>query len=156
MRHRSLVSAICSQRRQSDKRKKRQREVQRGKLFACESKDFSDHSCSESHRKRRRKRTRSHVLRRTTSFPVLSVTWTLCSRLIHQTEEDMKTGKKSFIGRCSFNSLCYETVWGITCSLSGGCSLKHATVILVYIQQFKRLNIVPFVCIFNHVTIKCL
>lgn len=118
MRHRSLVSAICSQRRQSDKRKKRQREVQRGKLFACESKDFSDHSCSESHRKRRRKRTRSHVLRRTTSFPVLSVTWTLCSRLIHQTEEDMKTGKKSFIGRCSFNSLCYETVWGITCSLS--------------------------------------
>lgn len=22
----------------------------------------------------------------------------------------MKSGKKSFIGRCSFNSLCYETV----------------------------------------------
>lgn len=40
VRHRSLVSAISSQRRQSDKRKKRQREVQRGKLFACESKTF--------------------------------------------------------------------------------------------------------------------
>lgn len=30
----------------------------------------------------------------------------------------MKTGKKSFIGRRSFNSVCYEIVWGIMCSLS--------------------------------------
>lgn len=63
MRHRSLVSAICSQHRQRDKRKKQRREVQRGKLFACESKDFFDHSGSERDvEKRSQKRTGSRIL----------------------------------------------------------------------------------------------
>lgn len=43
VRHRSLVSAICSQYRGSairGRNSRGKREVQRGKLFACESKTF--------------------------------------------------------------------------------------------------------------------
>lgn len=94
VRHRSLVSAIWSQRRQGDKRKKRirgteKRELQRGKLLACESKTFSTRAAVRAIDKKREKRRGRCIYRRATVggiFLMHSITWTLCSRLtfIHQ------------------------------------------------------------------------
>lgn len=65
----------------------------------------------------------------------------------------MKTGKKSFIGRCCFNSpSCYEI--GDYCAASrhhsrGGCTWRRATFAVSQVHRFARsrqlnhLNIVP-------------
>lgn len=129
MRHTSLVSAIWSRCRQGDKRKKRQREEgsAQGKLFACESKTFMTRAAVKAKEKGRGR----HIYRRATSFscpqsPERSaaekhsfIKGSVPDRKYNQSVKDMKTGKKSFIGRSLFNRLSVvQIVLGIMCSLS--------------------------------------
>lgn len=92
------------------------REVQRGKLFACESKTFSTTAAARETSKKKPGKDREPRFTGLHQSPGRSAADR--HSFIREEEEDMKTGKKSFIGRRSFNSACYEIVGGIMCSLS--------------------------------------